>query len=297
MAQATAHVIVEDALLELPIESLWRNAWLRLARNRAAMVGLVVVALLILIAAAAPLLAPFDPNVQDYSAMFEGPGAKHLMGTDQLGRDLLSRMMYGARVSMSVGVIVQFIVVLIGVPIGLVAGFYGGRVDNLLMRFTDIIYAFPDLLFIIIITTWLGRGIDKIFIAIGVVVWTDVARLMRGQVLSLREKEFIEAARALGTPTFPILLRHLFPNALGPLIVAITLGIPRAIIAESALSFIGIGLTPPTASWGTLIQDGYSQVFAVAHPVLFPAAAIAITMLAFTFLGDGLRDALDPRMK
>jgi oligopeptide transport system permease protein len=255
------------------------------------------VAVLIFVAAAAPLLTPYDPNAQDYNAMFSGVSLQHPMGTDQLGRDLLARMMYGARVSMSVGVIVQFIVVLIGVPIGLVAGYYGGRIDNLLMRFTDIIYAFPDLLFIIIITTWLGRGIDKIFIAIGVVVWTDVARLMRGQVLSLREKEFIEAARALGTPTLPILLRHLFPNALGPLIVAITLGIPRAIIAESALSFIGIGLTPPTASWGTLIQDGYSQIFAVWHPVLFPAAAIAITMLAFTFLGDGLRDALDPRMK
>ena len=297
MAQAPAIPLAEDTLLELPIESLWRNAWRRLTRNRAAMVGLVVVSLLIFVALFAPLLAGYDPDKQDYTAMFEGISLQHPMGTDQLGRDLLSRMMYGARVSMAVGVIVQFIVVLIGVPIGLVAGYYGGRVDNLLMRITDIVYAFPDLLFIIIITTWLGRGIDKIFIAIGVVVWTDVARLMRGQVLSLREKEYVEAARALGAPTLPILLRHLFPNALGPLIVAITLGIPRAIIAESALSFIGIGLTPPAASWGTLIQDGYSQVFAVAHPVLFPAVAIAITMLAFTFLGDGLRDALDPRMK
>jgi len=158
-------------------------------------------------------------------------------------------------------------------------------------------YAFPDLLFIIIITTWLGRGIDKIFIALGIVIWVDMARLVRGQVLSLREKEYVDAARALGVPTRSIMIRHLFPNALGPVIVAVTLGIPRAIIAESSLSFIGIGLTPPTASWGTLIQDGYSQIFAVAHPVLFPALAIAITMLSFTFLGDGLRDALDPRMR
>ncbi len=287
----------EQALAELPVESLWASGWKRLKRNRAAMAGLTIVVLLVLVAVLAPVIAPYDPTAQDYGAAFQGISAQHPMGTDQLGRDLLSRMMYGTRVSLSVGVIVQFIVLLIGVPIGLSAGYYGGRVDNLLMRFTDIMYAFPDLLFVIIITTWLGRGIDKIFIAIGVVAWVDMARLVRGQVLSLREKEFIEAGRALGVPTYQIMLRHLFPNALGPIIVAVTLGIPRAIITESALSFIGIGLTPPSASWGTLIQDGYSQIFAVAHPVLFPALAIAITMLSFTFLGDGLRDALDPRMR
>jgi oligopeptide transport system permease protein len=287
----------ELALAELPVESLWASGWKRLKRNRAAMVGLVVVVFLILVAIFGPLIAPYDPYAQNYDQTFQGISLAHPMGTDQLGRDLLSRMIYGARVSMSVGVIVQFIVLFIGVPIGLVAGYYGGRVDNLLMRFTDIMYAFPDLLFIIIITTWLGRGIDKIFIAIGIVAWVDMARLVRGQVLSLREKEFVDASRALGVPTTSILLRHLFPNALGPIIVAVTLGIPRAIIAESSLSFIGIGLTPPNASWGTLIQDGYSQIFAVAHPVLFPALAIAVTMLAFTFLGDGLRDALDPRMR
>ena len=289
--------IEELALAELPIEGLWTSGWKRLKRNRAAMVGLCVVVVLISSALLAPIIAPYDPTAQNYGESFEGISVRHLMGTDQLGRDLFTRMLYGARVSLSVGVIVQVIVLLIGVPVGLAAGFYGGWIDNLLMRFTDIMYAFPDLLFIIIITTWLGRGIDKIFIALGIVIWVDMARLVRGQVLSLREKEYVDAARALGVPTRSIMIRHLFPNALGPVIVAVTLGIPRAIIAESSLSFIGIGLTPPTASWGTLIQDGYSQIFAVAHPVLFPALAIAITMLSFTFLGDGLRDALDPRMR
>jgi oligopeptide transport system permease protein len=287
----------ENALAELPVESLWASGWKRLKRNRAAMVGLVVISVLVLAAILAPLLSPYDPYFQDYGESFHGMSLAHPMGSDQLGRDLFSRMLYGSRISLSVGVIVQFIVLFIGVPIGLTAGYFGGRTDNLLMRFTDIMYAFPDLLFIIIITTWLGRGFDKIFIAIGVVAWVDMARLVRGQTLSLREKEFVDASRALGVPTFQIMLRHLFPNALGPIIVAVTLGIPRAIMAESALSFIGIGLTPPTASWGTLIQDGYNQIFAAPHLVLFPALAIAITMLSFTFLGDGLRDALDPRMR
>ncbi len=287
----------ELPLADLPVESLWASGWKRLRRNRAAMVGLVVVSLLVLTAIFANFLAPFDPSFQNYAETFRGISGRHLMGTDQLGRDLLRRMIFGARISLFVGVLVQFIVLLIGVPIGLTAGFFGGRVDNLLMRFTDVMYAFPDLLFIIIITTWLGRGIDKIFIAIGVVAWVDLARLIRGQVLSLREREYVEASRALGAPNSRIMLRHLLPNALGPVIVAITLGIPRAIIAEAGLTFIGIGLTPPTASWGTLIQDGYSQIFAAPHLVLFPAAAIALTMLSFTFLGDGLRDALDPRMR
>ena len=193
--------------------------------------------------------------------------------------------------------LVQIIVLGVGVPIGLIAGYVGGRVDNLLMRFTDVMYAFPDLLFIIIITTWLGRGIDKIFLAIGIVVWTDMARLVRGQTLSLREKEYVEAARAVGVPGPKIMLRYILPNTLGPIIVAVTLGIPRAIIAESALSFIGIGLTPPNASWGTLVQDGYGSIFAAPYLTVFPALVIAVTMLSFTFLGDGLRDALDPRMK
>ncbi len=287
----------ETALEALPVEGLWSMAWRRLCRNQAAMVGLFVVILLILVAIFASVLAPYDPNVQRYEESFDGVSLKHPMGTDQLGRDILSRMIYGTRISMAVGVIVQLIVLLIGVPMGLIAGYYGGRIDNLLMRFTDIMYAFPDLLFIIIVTTALGRGIDKIFIAIGLVAWTDMARLVRGQTLSLREREFVQATSALGASTRWIMTRHLLPNALAPIIVAVTLGIPRAIIAESALSFIGIGLTPPTTSWGTLVQDGYSQIFAAPHLALFPAMAIGITMLAFTFFGDGLRDALDPRMR
>ncbi|TAK36042.1 MAG: ABC transporter permease [Chloroflexota bacterium] len=277
--------------------NLWRDAWRRLIKNRAALVGLGLILVLALVAIAGDRIAPYSPTKQNYGLVFQGPSWSHWLGTDQLGRDLLSRMIHGTRVSLTVGVLVQVIVLGVGVPIGLVAGYVGGRVDNLLMRFTDVVYAFPDLLFIIIITTWLGRGIDKIFLAIGIVVWTDMARLVRGQTLSLREKEFVEAARAIGVPHVRIVLRHILPNALGPIIVAVTLGIPRAILAESALSFIGIGLTPPNASWGTLVQDAYSSIFAVPYVTLYPTLAIAITMLSFTFLGDGLRDALDPRMR
>jgi len=276
---------------------LWGDALRRLARNRMAVLSLFVIIFLVVVAVFAPVVAPYDYEQQSYTEMFQPPGWSHWMGTDQLGRDTLSRMIMGARISMAVGLIVQVIVLVVGLPIGLIAGYRGKRTDNLLMRFTDIIYAFPDLLFILIIVSAWGRGVDKIFIAIGVVVWTDMARLVRGQVLSLKEKEFVDAARTLGATGPRIVLRHLLPNTLSPIIVAVTLGIPRAIMAEAVLSFIGVGLTPPNTSWGTLIQDGYNQIFAAKHLVVFPAIAIAVTMLSFTFLGDGLRDALDPRMK
>ncbi len=277
--------------------NLWWEAWRRLTRNRAAMVGLAIVLLLTIVASGADYIAPYPPAKQSYAVVFQPPSAAHWMGTDQLGRDLLSRLIHGTRASLSVGLLVQLIVLGIGLPIGLIAGYLGGRIDNLLMRATDVMYAFPDLLFIIILTTWLGRGLDKIFLAIGLVVWTDMARLVRGQTLALREREFVEAARAVGVPGAKIVLRYILPNALSPIIVAVTLGIPRAIIAESALSFIGIGLQPPNASWGTLVQDGYGSIFAASYLTAIPALAIAVTMLSFTFLGDGLRDALDPRMR
>lgn len=275
---------------------LYALALRRLVRNRLAIAGLVVILLMAGVAIFADLLTPFDPIKQNYNAINEGPSARHWFGTDPLGRDVFSRMLFGARTSLTVGIFTQFIVLSIGLPIGILAGFLGGRLDNLLMRFVDIVYAFPDLLFIILLRSVLGGGILMIFLAIGLVAWTNVARLVRGQVLTVKEEDYVTAANALGAPTFWMLLRHILPNVIGPIIVAVTFAIPRAIFVEAALSYIGIGVPPPTPSWGTMIQDGYTVIFVAPYLVLFPAIAIALVMLSFTFLGDGLRDALDPRM-
>ena len=285
--------------------SLWGDAWRRLIRNRMALLGGIVVLLLLLVALFAQVIAPYDPAKQNYSAIFQPPGSKYLFGTDNLGRDQLSRLVYGARVAVAVGIFTQVVILAIGVPIGAIAALSGGRVDNLLMRFTDIVYAFPDLLLIILLSTALRDnplrniwgGLLIIFFAIGVVNWVNIARLTRGQLLSLKQRDFVEAARALGAGNSHIIWKHLLPNALGPIIVAVTFGVPQAIFTEATLSFLGIGITPPNPSWGSMIQDGYEAIFAYPYLVLFPALSIAVTLLAFTFLGDGLRDALDPRMK
>jgi len=287
--------------------SLWRDAFDRLAKNRAALVGFFIIILLFLVAILAPWIAPYPYDLTNVSieAVNQPSSQAHWMGTDALGRDLMSRMFVGARISMTVGVVVQIIILCIGVPIGAAAGYFGGRLDDLLMRFTDVMYAFPDLLFVIILMTafrdtpiaQVWNGLFLVFFAIGVVAWPTMARLVRGQFLSLREKEFIEAARAVGVNDLRIVVRHLLPNSIGPMIVAITLGIPQAIMTEAILSFIGIGVQPPMCSWGSLIQEGFAYVTAGPHQVVFPGLAIALTMLSFTFLGDGLRDALDPWMK
>ena len=275
--------------------SLWSDAFERLRRNRAAMVALGVIILLALIAIFAPVIAPYDPYALQPGGSDLPPSAAFKLGTDTVGFDELSRIIYGARISLSVGIFVQVLILAIGVPIGAIAAYAGGRVDNLLMRFTDVMYAFPDLLFVIIFMAAFGPSLKNIFLAIGLVSWVGMARLTRGQLLSLKEKEFVEAARAIGCPTWRILFRHLLPNALGPLIVAVTFGVPGAIFIEAALSFIGLGVQPPTATWGGMVNSGYSIIFSDAALVVYPAVAIAITMMSFTFLGDGLRDALDPR--
>lgn len=291
---------------------LWRDAWGRLRRNRLAVVGLFLVVALVMVGVFGPLIAPYPYSEQDLAAVFAGGGgplpplsAGHVLGTDQLGRDLLSRLLDGARISVSVAFVVQLVILLIGVPIGALAGWFGGRLDNLLMRFTDIIYAFPDLLFIILMSvafreTVFGRALDGlllVFVAIGLTSWVTVARLVRGQLLSLKETEFVEAARAIGVKDRTIITRHLLPNGIGPIIVAITLGIPAAILAEATLAYIGVGVQPPRASWGSLIAEGQKFVRSEPHLVTFPAIAIAIALISFTFLGDGLRDALDPKLK
>jgi oligopeptide transport system permease protein len=291
---------------------LWRDAWARLRKNRLAIVGLVLVIILVFLGVFGPYLAPYPYSQQDLKAVFAGGGGPlppgtpgHVLGTDQLGRDLLSRLLDGARISVSVALVVQVVILGIGIPIGALAGWFGGRLDNVLMRFTDIIYAFPDLLFIILMSvafreTFFGQAIDGlllVFVAIGLTSWVTVARLVRGQLLSLKETEFVEAARAIGVSDRRIVTRHLLPNGIGPIIVAVTLGIPAAILAEATLAYIGIGVHPPRASWGSLIAEGQKYMRSEPHLVLFPAIAIALALVSFTFLGDGLRDALDPKLK
>jgi oligopeptide transport system permease protein len=291
---------------------LWSDAFGRLRKNRLALLGLFMVIFLLLLGVFGPFIAPWPYAYQDLKAVVAGGGGPlppgspgHLLGTDQLGRDLLSRLLDGARISVSVALVVQLVILGIGVPIGALAGWFSGRLDNLLMRFTDIIYAFPDLLFIILLSvvfreTAFGRAMDgllMIFVAIGLTSWVTVSRLVRGQLLSLKETEFVEAAKAIGVTDRKIVTKHLLPNGVGPIIVAVTLGIPAAILAEATLSYIGIGVQPPRASWGSLINDGYKYIRSEPHLVVFPAICIAAALASFTFLGDGLRDALDPKLK
>ncbi len=276
---------------------MWRDAVRRLLRNRLAVAGGVVVVLLCLIAVFADVLAPYPYTKTNFARLNEPPSRDYPLGTDLLGRDLLSRMIYGARVSMIVGLGAQVLVVLIGVPIGALSGSMGGRVDLALTRFIDVMYAFPRLLFVILVMSMLGAGLTNIFIAIGLTGWVGIARQTRAQVLSLREKEFVEGARALGAGFGRLLRRHILPNALTPIVVSVTFGIPEAIFTEAALSFIGVGINPPTPSWGQMVGEGQQYLRSYWHLCVFPSIAIAITMLSFTFLGDGVRDALDPKLK
>ena len=286
------------AVLELRKETnLWQDAWYRLLRNKLAVLGAIIVLCFLLLALFANFLAPYPYAKTDFSKAYQYPSRQFLLGTDPLGRDLLSRLIYGARISMIVGLGSQIIVLLIGVPIGAFAGYYGGELDLYLMRFVDVMYAFPTLLFVILIMSALGAGLLNIFIALGLTSWVTICRLTRAQFLSLRKKEFVVAATAIGAPSSRIIWRHLLPNALTPLIVAVTFGVPAAIFTEAALSFIGVGISPPTPSWGQMVGEYQKYIRSYWHLATFPAISIGLTMLAFSFLGDGLRDALDPRMK
>jgi ABC-type dipeptide/oligopeptide/nickel transport system permease subunit len=285
------------ALAAPAASSLWRDALRRLMRNRLAMAGALVVVLLCLVAIFADVLAPLPYTKTNFGRLNEGPTRDYPFGTDQLGRDMLSRMIHGARISMLVGLGAQVIVVIIGVPIGAVAGWFGGRTDTVLTRFIDVMYAFPRLLFVILIMSMLGAGLVNIFIAIGLTGWVGIARQTRAQVLVLRGSDFVESARALGAGASRLLLRHILPNALSPIVVAVTFGIPEAIFTEAALSFIGVGINPPTPSWGQMVGEGQQYLRSAWHLCVVPSIAIAITMLSFTFFGDGVRDALDPRLK
>lgn len=278
--------------------SLWGDAWRRLIRNKLAVVGLVIVLIFMFLAIFGPSIAPYGENeVVDVRLARHHPSWVWPMGLDANARDVFSRLMYGGRVSLVVGVLSQVIVLLIGVPIGAIAGYYGGQVDNIMMRLVDVVYAIPQLLLVLLFINWWGSGLTNIFLAIGLVGWVTVTRLVRGQFLSLREQEYVKASRVAGAGSFYIIIRHLIPNSLTPIIVSVTFGIPTAIFTEAALSYVGVGIRPPAASWGNMVGDasqpGYVQ--SDPHMLLFPVLAIGLTMLGFTFLGDGLRDALDPK--
>jgi len=266
-------------------------------RDPLAMLSLIVILVLLLIAGFGEMIAPYAHDVQDADQSLITPNSEHWMGTDVLGRDLFSRLIYGTRISMVVSLLTGFSALLLGTCYGAISGYVGGRVDNAMMRGIDILYAIPDLLLIILITVVIGRGVTGVFLALSLVGWITVARLIRGEVLRLKENAYVEAARAFGVTDVQILLRHILPNTLGVLIVTLTFRIPSAILAESTLSFIGLGLTPPAASWGSLANEGWKALKFYPHLIVFPSLAIFITMLAFNFLGDGLRDAFDPKQQ
>jgi ABC-type dipeptide/oligopeptide/nickel transport system permease subunit len=276
--------------------NLWRDVSRRLVRNKLAMCGLVGVSLLIVLAVFADRISPYEYDIQNFVHINEEPTSEFPLGTDLVGRDMLSRMIYGARVSLTVAVVAQFVILCIGVPLGVLAGFRGGWVDLVVMRVVDVFYAIPPLLLAILIMSVLGRGIENLFLALVATSWLTITRLTRAQMLSLREKEYVKAARVSGSGGLRIVVRHMLPNALTPLVVAVTFGIPQLIFAEAALSFIGIGVNPPMPSWGQMVGEHQQYLRSSWWLAVFPSVAIAATMLSFTFLGDGIRDALDPRM-
>ena len=278
--------------------TLWQDAARRFLSNRLAVFGLAIVLFFLFLAIFADLIAPYPYDKVYFDRVlrmpFDLPG--HPLGTDEVGRDYMSRLIYGARTSMTVGIAVQVVAVLIGVPLGGLAGYMGGRTDFMISRFIDIMTAFPGLIFsILIISVW-GGGLTKVIFALSITSWIGIARLTRGQILSLREKEYVEAARCLGIGRNRIILRHLLPNALTPILVSISFGVPAAIFGEAGLSFLGIGINDPIPSWGKMVGVSNAYVRVYWHLALFPTVAVALSMLGFSFVGDGLRDALDPKM-
>ena len=275
--------------------SLWHDAWLRLKKNRAAVTGGVVLCIMVVLAILTPWIAPYSYEAQNLDLGATPPSAAHWLGTDIFGRDLLTQILYGGQISLAVGFIATAVALIIGVTWGAVAGYVGGRVDSFMMRFVDILYALPFMIFIILLMVVFGRNILLLFLAIGAVEWLTMARIMRTQVQSLRQQEFVEAAVSLGLPPSSIIFKHIIPNALGPIIVYTTLTIPSVMLLEAFLSFLGLGIQPPQTSWGLLISYGAETMEEYPWLLIFPGMALTITLFSLNFLGDGLRDALDVR--
>lgn len=275
--------------------SLWLDAWYRLRKNKLALLGLAVLLFEIIVAILTPWIAPYGYEQQNLYLGAVGPSAEHWLGTDTLGRDLLTRIMYGGRVSLMVGFIATGVALLIGVVYGAVAGYLGGKVDTVMMRLVDILYALPFMIFIILLMVIFGQNILLLFLAIGAVEWLTMARIVRGQVLSLRRQEYIEAAISIGLAPWAIIRKHIIPNTLGPVIVYTTLTIPSVMLLEAFLSFLGLGIQPPQSSWGLLISYGVETMEEYPWLLIYPGLTLSITLFALNFLGDGLRDALDPR--
>ncbi len=271
--------------------------WRRFKRNRLALTGGIVVLLLFIVAIASPIIAPYDPNAIDVRNILEPPGLSHLFGTDDLGRDILSRVIYGSWVSLLVGFVAVGIATVIGIIVGASAGYYGGWVDTVIMRFVDTMLSIPTFFLILAVITFLDSSIWNIMAVIGLTSWMGVARLVRAEFLSLKEREFVLAARALGASDVRIIVRHILPNALSPVFVSAVLGVAGAILTESVLSFLGIGVQPPTASWGNILTAGKDNIEIAWWISVFPGLAILLTVLAYNLLGEGIRDAIDPRLK
>jgi oligopeptide transport system permease protein len=284
------------ALASTRPSSLWSDAWRRLRRNRAAVAGAVFLAWVSFTAGFAPWLPGMqDPTSQNLALGAAPPSLAHWFGTDELGRDAFARVIHGGRISLLVGVIATFVSLVIGVTWGATAGYRGGRLDDFMMRVVDVLYSLPYIFLVILLLVFFSRSLVMLFVALGLVQWLTMARIVRGQVLSLKQQNFVEAARALGATDASIIFRHIVPNTLGPVIVFTTLTVPAVILQEAFLSFLGLGVQPPAASWGTLVSDGARLLALFPWLVIFPGVALSLTLLCFNFLGDGLRDALDPQ--
>ena len=271
------------------------SAWYRLQQNKLALVGLGIIVVMIILAIVGPMFSSYTYAEQDLMAANQGPSSAHWFGTDTLGRDLYTRVMYGARISLTIGFVAALIKLVIGVIYGGVSGFFGGKVDRVMMGIVDILYGIPLLLYVILLMVVLEPGLTSIFIALGIAYWLTMARIVRSQIIKIKKEEYVIAAQSMGIPSWRILWRHILPNCAGPIIITMTLAIPEAIFTEAFLSFIGLGVSAPMASWGVLAAEGINSMRSYPFQLIFPALAISITMLGFAFFGDGLRNALDPK--
>jgi ABC-type dipeptide/oligopeptide/nickel transport system permease subunit len=293
---ATAEGLAETGVASTTVESRgpWAHAWARFRRNKLALGSLVFCGLLIVVALAAPLIAPYHYSETDFANRWAPPGSEgHLFGSDGLGRDVFSRTIYGLRTALTVAFGAELTALALALAIGLAAGYLGGRVEQLLMSFTDVMYAFPSYLFAVVMVTVLGRSIFALVIAIGIASWVTQARLVRAQVMAIKEREYVEAGRSMGAGGFTIAVKYILPNAIGPILVTTSFAIPAAIGAEAGLALLGLGVEPPTPSWGAMISEGTRTLQSFPHLLIFPALLFALALLAFTWVGDGLRDALD----